>query len=453
VARSHNREVSGSDGEWVSVDLLDESPPQAPAAGSAVATPRPRGRRALVGGVAAAVLGALLLWPQGGTSTDTPAPLDGAAVAEQPAPDDPRLLPWPARGPWAADEQFIEQATAVWRASAEDPGSMPGVEVHALWAGPVGDVDVAVLQSVGQDGQSRVAQVTESRIPGSISPGALTLTGTEVVRQAPPFVVLSYGGGLDVSDVLREPGTSFLQVLPAPDLVSDGVELQRQSGVTFETVDVQGDGLSEPWVHTPGSAPEGPVLAAVRTRGPYPGLLSTSLIDPQALLPGPAPVLLVPSAWGELRGALPQDYVDAQTALAAVGRTSGRVSILGSTPTVDGHASLVEVRPRGPGRPIVVTVASRGGSTVVSRPRPSATPADIVVGAARSPDGALLVVAAAPPDTTLLLIGRDGEVVARGPRTTAVWLPRDVDVSAVAAQGYRNDETWVGRTVLDVTDL
>ena len=68
-------------------------------------------------------------------------------------------------------------------------------------------------------------------------------------------------------------------------------------------------------MHAPRLVPGGPVLAAVRTQGPYPGLLSTSLIDPQALLPGPAPVLLVPSAWGELRTALPQDYIDAQSAL------------------------------------------------------------------------------------------------------------------------------------------
>ena len=439
--------------EWVSVDLLDEAPPSPSAETSAIGTARPRGRLALLGGAVAAVLGALLLWPDAATTADPPAPPDSDAVAEQPAPADPRLLPWPGRGPWAGDEEFVDQAAATWRASAEDPGLLPGAEVHALWAGPVGDIGVAVLQSVGQDGEPRVAQVTESRIPGSISRGALILTDTEVVGQEPPFVVLSYPGGLDLGGVLREPGTSLLQVLPAPDLLPDGVELQRQSGTDFETVNLLGDGLSEPWVHTPWLVPGGPVLAAVRTQGPYPGLLSTALIDPQSLVPGPAPVLLVPSAWGELRTALPQDYLDAQSALAALGRTSGRVSILGSTPTADGRAALVEVRPRGPGRPVVVTVATRGKSTIVSRPRPASTSADIAVGAVRSLDGALLVVAAAPPDTALMLIGRDGTVVARGPRTTAVWLPRDIDLSSVAAQGFRDDETWVGRTVLDVTDL
>jgi len=439
--------MSGSvDSEWVSVDLLDDAP--APASTAPPARPR-RGLALLATGVVA-MLGALVLWPEPG---DGPAVDDVVPAAEQAPPQDPRLLPWPGRGPWAGDEAFVGQATAVWRASADEPGATPGVEVHALWAGPVGEVDVAVLQSVGQDGLTRVAQVSESRIPGSANPGPLVLTRADVVEREPPFVVLSYEGGLDLGGVLREPGSSLLQVLPSPDLLPDGVELQRQDGPRFETVGLQDDGLSQPWVHTPWLAPEGPLLAAVRTQGARPGMVQMALIDPAALLPGPPPVLLVPSAWGELRPDQTQDYLDAQKALAAVGRTSGRVSILGSTPTVDGHASLVEVRPRGPGRPVVVTVASRGEGGVVSEPRPSSTPDEIAVGAARALDGALLVVAAAPPQASLVVVGADDRVVATGPRTTAVWLPRDLDVSTVAAQGYRDDETWVGRTVLDVDDL
>ena len=438
-----------SQGEWVSVDLLDEAPPPKPTAGR----PSRRGL-GIVGFAAALVLAAMVLWPQpgGGPEAEQPPAGQSAGQPQTPAPDDPRLLDWPGRGPWAGDEEFVEAAATAWRTMAPDGEPGPGVDVHALWAGPVGEVDVAVLQSVGDDGLARVAQVTESRIPGSANPGALMLTNTEVIGVAPPFVTLSYGGGLDLAGVLRDPGSSLLQVLPAPDLLSDGVELQRQDGSNFAQVGMQDDGLSQPWVHTPWLAPEGPVLASVRTQGAQPGVLTISLIDPQRLLPGPAPIQLVPAGWGRLRMDLPQDYLDAQYALEAVGRTSGRVSILGSTALPDGHAALVEVRPAGPGRPVVVTVGSRGpGGPLVSEPRPATTPDEVALGAVRSPAGDVLVVAAAPPDASLIVVGADGLSVGTGPRTTALWVPRGVQ--EVAAQAYRDDETWVGRTSLDVGDL
>lgn len=438
-------------GEWVSVDLLDEKPE----AEHVRAGPSRRGL-ALLGVGLAAALAVMLLWPQPGAgpgSLATGEQAAGASQAQTPAPDDARLIAWPGRGPWADDEEFIQAATAAWRATVPEGEPGPGLDVHALWAGPVGDVDVAVLQSVSDDGLARVAQVTESRMPGSANPGSLLLTNSEVIAVAPPFVTLSYGGGLDLAGVLREPGSSLLQVLPAPDLVREsGMELQRQSGAEFETVGMQGDGLSQPWVHTPWLAPEGPVLASVRTRGPQPGLHTISLIDPQRLLPGPAPIQLVPAGWGRLRMDLPQDYLDAQQALAAVGRTSGRVSILGSTSLPDGYASLVEVRPAGPGRPVVVTVGYRGnGGPLVSEPRPARTPDEVSLGAVRSPAGDVLVVAAAPPGGSLIVVGADGVSVGTGSRTTALWVGGDVD--EVSAQAYRDDETWVGRTTLDVSDL
>lgn len=437
---------SSAETEWVTVDLPEEpslaAPP--PSGGSR------RGLGLLAAGVVA-VLAVMLVWPQ---TDETPAADEPSPVAEGPLPEDARLLPWPGRGPWAGDEQFVDAAAAAWRAAARVDGSAPGAEVHALWAGPVGAVDVAVLQSVGDDGRTWVAQVTESRIPGSANPGALMLTSDEVVDAEPEFIALSYGGGLDLGGVLNEPGSALLQVLPAPGLLPDGAELQRQDGTRFETVALQDDGLSQPWVHTPLLAPAGPVLAAVRTEGARPGLLSTALIDPARLLPDPAPVRLVPAGWGRLRRDLPQDYVDGQRALEAVGRTSGRVSVLGSTPIEGGHASLVEVRPTGPGRPVVVTLGSRrSGEWLVSEPRPTTNPTEVKLGAVRSPAGDVLVVGVGPPEASLLVLGADSRAVARGARTTAVWLPRDAEVAEVAVQGYRDDETWVGRATLDVSDL
>jgi len=298
--------------------------------------------------------------------------------------------------------------------------------------------------------------VTESRIPGSANPGSLILTATQVIEDDPPFIVLSYGGGLDLEGVLKEPGSSVVQVLPAPDLLGDGIELQRREVSRFETVGVRADALSYAWVHTPWLAPGGPVLASVRTKGAFPGLETVAAIDPERLLPTAAPVQLVPSAWGRLRNDLPQDYLDAELALEALDRRSGSASVLGMTPLRNGHASLVEVRPSGAGDPVVITVGSSNPSRtsrVVSQPRPATRPDEVALGAVRSPAGDLLVVATAPPDAALLLLAADGEIVAQGPRTTAVWLPRGTDVAEVAVQAYRDDETWVGRTTLDVSDL
>jgi hypothetical protein len=447
---AHNGRVSGGvDSDWVTVDLLDETP-------APVQAPPPRRRLGLVAAVVAAVVAALVLWPQPGAPAGDdarPTADQGVVDAQQPAPDDPRLLPWPGRGPWIGDEGFVEQATAVWQAAASGTDEGPGPDVHALWAGPVGDVAVAVLQSVGRDGRTRVAQVTESPLPTSVNPGPLLLSRVDAVDRVPPFVVLSYGGGLELAGVLDEPGSALLQVLPAPGLLTEGVELQRLQGSTFATVGMQDDGLSQPWVHTPWLSPGGPVVSAVRTRGAQPGMLATALVDPGRLLPATAPVQLVPPAWGRVRADLPTDYVDAQAALLSLGRSSGRVSILGSTQTPQGRASLVEVRPTGPGRPVVVTVGSGAGSEVVSPPRPSGRPDEVALGAARSLTGDTLVVAAGPPEATFIVVGADGEAVATGPRTTAVWLGRDVSVSEVSAQGYREDETWVGRTTLDLADL
>jgi hypothetical protein len=443
--------VSGSDGEWVSVDLLDE----APATETAGPTRRSPGRLALVAGVVAALLGALLLWPDGGATTDAPTAADVEAASEQPVPDDARLIPWPGRGPWAGDDAFVDEAFAVWTAmgASVDRDNAPGPEVHALWAGPVGGVAVALLQSVGSDGVARVAQVSESQIPGSINPGSLTLSSVEAITGEPPFVALSYPGGLELGGVLDEPGSVLLQVLPAPGLVTDGVEMQRQDGPRFTTVGIQPDGLSQPWVYTPWPAPGGPVLAAVRTKGANPGLLATGLITLQSPLPGPAPVQIVPAGWGETRPSVPEDYLDGLAALESLDRAAGRVSILGSIPTDRGRASLVEVRPRGPGWPVVVTVASTKTGVLTSRARPAVTPDELAVGAVRSTDGALLVVASAPPETSLIVLGADGDAVTTGPRTTAMWLAREREVTEVAAQGYRDDETWVGRSSLDVSDL
>jgi hypothetical protein len=298
-----------------------------------------------------------------------------------------------------------------------------------------------------------VAQLTESRVPGSVSRGALRLASSSQVVAEPDFLALSYPDGLGFGGVLEEPGAVLMQVLPAPDLLVDGVELWRVEGALFTDLGMQDDGLSQPWVVAPWLEPGGPVVASVRTRGVEPGLQATGLAVPEQLVPKSAPVQLVPADWGRTRPDLPEDYLDGLLALRSLGRESGRVTVLGSTPIPDGRAALVEVRPTGPGTPVVVTVGTRGETTVVSPPRPSSAADEVALGAARTTGRELLLVAAGPPETSLVVLAVDGSPVATGPRTTAVWLPRGTAAQQVAAQGYRDDETWVGRTTLDVADL
>ena len=460
AARAQNGQVRG-DEEWVSVDLLDDpakgddepSPDtddvrSAPHGASRVG----RSRVGIVAAVVAAVLIALVLWPDPSAPPASDAPPDTQA-ATAPAPEDPRLLGWPGRGPWAGDADLVAEAAGVWRSTAEALGlDPPGDEVHALWAGPVYERSVLVLQSVSPDGATRVAQLTESRIPGSANPGALRLAAVSAVTLEPAFLGLTYAGELQPVDGLDEPDAFLVQVLPSPDLLEEGVVLQRVDGRQFVDIGMTGDGLSQVWVHSPRFGAAGAVVAAVRTRGLYPGILESGLVAPEQLIPTAPPVQLVSPDWGRTRGDLPEDYLDGMTALRALDRTSGRVAVLGSTPTPDGRASLIEVRPSGPGTPVVVTVGS-GRVEAVSQPRPAGSPTEPAIGAARSVDGRLLVVAAGPPGASLLLIGADGAVVGRGPRTTAVWLDRDRDVAEISAQGYRDDESWVGRSTLDVSDL
>ena len=415
--------------------------------------PRSRGRVGIAVLAVAAVVVALLAWPD--ASTPEAGPPEGE-VAQLPVPDDPRLLPWPARGPYASDEDFLAQATEAWRtqASVVSPADVPGGEAYGLWAGTIGTNAVALLQAVGEDGLLRVAQVSESRRPPDVQPGPLVLTAVEAVTTPPEMLGVVYAGGLDLGYVLDEPGRDVMQVLPAPGLLAEeGVELQRHEYGRFAPLVVQPDGLSQPWVHDPRQSPEGTLVVSVRVRGADPGILLARLLVPGRLTPGSPPVQLVPPEWGRTGRNTPEDYADALAALAALGRDDGRVAVLGSTPLSGSRVTLLEVRPEGPGTPVVLTVHALGVRQTVSNPQPARLPTEVALGAVRLAGGLLLVVAAGPPDTSLIVLGADGVPVGTGPRTAAAVLDPDLTVSEVAAQGYREDQSFVGRSVLDVRGM
>lgn len=428
----------------VDVDLVVD----ATAAVAPPPPPRSRGRVGVAVLAVAAVVVALLVWPDG--STPEAGPAEGEVAQPPPVPDDARLLPWPARGPYAADEEFVQLAADAWRtqASVSSPPDVPAGEVYPLWAGTVGTTAVALLQAVGADGLPRVAQLSESRRPPDVQRGPLVLTTVETVTTSPEMLGVVYAGGLDLGYVLDQPGRDVLQVLPAPGLLTEGVELQRQEGARFVPLVLQPDGLTQPWVHGVQQASEGSVVAAVRVRGADPGILVDGLVVPGQVVPGPTPVQLVPPEWGTTTRSSPDNYVDALAALESLGRSAGRVAVLGTAPLSGSRATLLEVRPEGPGSPVVVAVHAVGVRQTVSGPQPARLPTEIALGAVRLAGGVLVVVGAGPPDTDLLVYGADGRPVGTGPRVSAIVLPTDEAVSELAVQGYRTDETFVGRSVL-----
>jgi hypothetical protein len=352
------------------------------------------------------------------------------------------------------DEQFVATAVDAWRTQARVSAARdePGEVVHALWAGFVGTSGVALLQSVGEDGVPRVAEVAEARRPGNVQRGPLVVQSVEAVSDRPQMLLLGYTGGLDLDDTLENRNLTLLQVLPAPDLLGPGIELQRREGPRFVSIGIQPDGLSQPWVHSSDFSPEGAVVASVRVRGLEPGLQTTQLLTPGRLLPSAAPVRLVVPEWGRTRPDLPEDYVDAVAALRSLGRSGGSVAVLGSTPVQDARAGLFEVR-RPDRASQVVTVMTRGTDQYVSQPRPPGAVDEVAIGAVRRPSGHLVVVGAGPPETALMVLGADGAAISTGPRVTAMVLDPGSGVRQVAAQAYRDDDTWIGRSTLDVQDL
>jgi hypothetical protein len=352
------------------------------------------------------------------------------------------------------DQGLLDDATDAWRETAatapevDDLAGRPGPEVYPLWAGTVGGLPLVLLQSVGVDGVARVAQVTQAR-----EPGPLEVVNVAEITAVPEFLVLTYTGWLDVDRLLRQPGTALVQLLPAPALLAPDEQLQRLEGETFRPIGIQNNELSQPWVHSPWQSASGPLVLRTRDVGLEPGVMSASSVVPGQLLPAPPAVEMVPPAWGPTRRDLPEDYLDALTAVASAGLDSARVAILGATMFDRGRASLVEVRADDTSNPVVVTVVRDGSRVDVSAPRPAGRPSDVALGAVGTLAGETVVVAAGPPATAMIVLGADGDAVGTGPRTAAVVLDQDRDVQEVAAQGYRRDQSFVGRTVLDVSDL
>ncbi len=411
--------------------------------------PPRRSAPARLGWVAALLVGALvvlLLLP-----SEEPPPVQPLNEGEVPAPTDGRLLPWPGRGPWASDADFVAEAAEAWRDAARaDPTlDAPGDDVVQLWAGPVSGAVMAVLQSVGSDGVVRVAQVSDM-LYGWLQP-ELRLLGAARVDTEPQFLTFPFVGPDDRGGQLDPDVLSTFQMLPGPLVGSGDHRVLRLEGSRFVPVRVQQDGLSVPWAYGRWWIRDEPEVAVV-VRGDDDTLLSAVRLDPDSLVPAEPPITLTEPPWGADAPYEPEDYLVAARAMASVGSSAGDAAVLGATTTPAGRASLVRVTPEGAADSTLVVVVGTDDDAV-SAPQLADLDGQVALGTARTPTGDLVVVAAASPQATLLALDIDGEVVATGGRVQATVVDRDVDVSVVGARAFRGDDAEPERAFVDVDEV
>lgn len=408
----------------------------------------PRHRPPYVGWVVALLSGALvvlLLLP----SEDPPAEL---GEGELPAPTNSMLLPWPGRGPWAADQQFVAEAATAWRdAASSDPEvEAPGDEVVALWAGPVLEARMAVLQSIGQDGALQVAYVSDM-VYGWQQP-ELRLLASTPVESEPPFITFPFVGPDDRRGQLDPDVLATFQMLPGPRLRGGEHEMHRLEGSRWVSVPLQEDGLSEPWAYGRWWQRQDPEIA-VLTHADDGALVSVVRLDPDALLPAPPPVKLVDPVWGTERLPEPDDYVVAAAALESVGSSTGEAAVLGSAATAVGQAFLVQLQPTGDDAPSTVAVVASDGSLQASPSRPLDPEAQVAIGAVRMVQGDIVVVAAASPQTSLLTITGAGDAVTTGDRARATAIAPGQDLSTLEARAFRVDDREPARATIVVSTI
>jgi len=436
-------DVAGSEATTEGSDLvtvveLEESAPARPPR-----RPRPSSLR----WGAALTLGVLLLLLLLPSDDSQPRPV--LAEGEVPPPTDGRLLDWPGRGPWAADEQFVGEAIQAWRDTArEDPDvEPPGDEVVPLWAGPVADAQMTLLQSVGADGVLRAAYVSDM-LYGWLQP-RLRLLATTRVAGSPDFFVFPFVGPDDRRGQLDPDVLSTFQMLPSPDVRSGDLRVLRLEGTRVVPVELRDDGLSEPWAYGRWWIRDEPEIAVI-VNGTDGSLDSVVRLDPDRLLPAAPPISLVEPRWGLDDPYRPEDYLAGAAALASVGAPSGDVAVLGSTSTAAGRVSLVHIEPGGLTRSRAVVVLTDDERTTVSAPVPMDPEAQVVIGTARTREGELLVAAAASPQTTLLTIDADSDVLATGGRVLATVVPRSAGVQVVGARAFTGDDSAADRAEIAV---
>jgi RimJ/RimL family protein N-acetyltransferase len=287
------------------------------------------------------------------------------------APDDPRLLAWTPRGDLAGDRDFVAEAADVWRGHhAELSGTELG-EVHPVWAGTIGSGRLAILQSVGDDGTPRIAQVAEHG-----DPATLRLDSQDVIRtRRPDALVVNYDGNVDIPMLRPGRGSAVLRLLLPPDARNLTVfrrvrDAPAAGEVNWERLSHTSSGLTATWLHLDSRSPGGTVVVMARSVDSAADSVSTVAAVPGHVVAQRPAAALVDPTWGPM---LPLDlaaYDDAMVAGGVEGVPPGpptppmdgdrtTVARLASAATLDARLSVLELQ-RG-GQTSAVLVAWFGG--------------------------------------------------------------------------------------------
>jgi DNA-directed RNA polymerase specialized sigma24 family protein len=195
-------------------------PGQGAASPAGAAPARDRRRGWVVAAIVAVLVGV-------GAGVLVPVLRDGSAGAAGPVPAStgtaPALLPWPARGTLAGDQDLLRSALRAWQTGV--PDRQRPVRSAALWAGDLDGVRTVLLQGTDASGQSWLAQVIGSGDTAS-------LRSTEPLGRAVPLLALGTIAGTvhlladpdaDPDSLLAAVGGTLRPLAVGHDSLSQGV--------------------------------------------------------------------------------------------------------------------------------------------------------------------------------------------------------------------------------------
>jgi hypothetical protein len=279
----------------------------------------------------------------------------------------------------------------------------------------------------------------------------LLLSSAEELEGGPGCLVVTYRGAVEPTGLLEEAGSGVLHALLDPAMDPNEYEAGRLERRGFVPLLVDDRGISVPWVHSPSVAPDGSVVAVTRTApGDGGRLVLSAVAEPGRLVAAADPVVLVPPRWGTTRQPQDTDRLDGREALASLGRTEGRVAVLGTTVTGAGRVTAVEVSPEGPGVPTHVGVVSPRGEVQVGPAVLAPETNRVTATAVPLLDGTMVVAGVGDESVDRIVLGSGGRTLAAGSWLVVATVPAEALGRTLRVQGFGDDGSFVGRRTVPV---